>query len=261
MKIYDLKKFNEAGERKYRELLSNLPGSLGADLANLVKDPTYTIQANIPNFEKEIPSTRREVGELLYPYLGPGRAFRSFASDKNLWNWLSAVYLSGLAGSSQSLAASRKDAWLLNDNSNRYYRNVMFSAYFVYENHEDDPDSVSLLLSKPLNVTLGEYGEQILATADIAYSVGARVANHLYLESATGNPKIGASSKSPGSVRRLTGAFLNQIKLNVDFKAMSVSQIVALLPAEFSKYVKGETSLGSGSKDFSDEEMRRFLGL
>ena len=264
MILNDIRKFNALGEGQYRQLLTRQPSTLAEDLAQLIEDPTYVVKANIPNFAQEMPDTRKGIGQLLYPYLGPGRPYRGFASDKNLWNWLSAAYLSSLGTAANTLVSrgSTKDVWVLGDDSKWHTRNVMLSAYFVYENHVDDPSAVSLLLDRTLDVTLGEYGSAILSTADIAYSVGARVANRLYLDIEKGLPKVGASSKNPGSVRRLTAAFLNQIKLNVDFKAMEVEQIIALLPPEFDKFISGEASSPEG-KDyaFDEEDLRRQVGL
>lgn len=257
--MQEIRKFNSRGEHEFQTLLTHFPDNLAGEIGNLIFDDSLTVSSNLPGVNWEIPVTRLNVGQALFPYLGPSKPLRAFAADRNLWNWLSAVYLCDQGPDAVKIAGTNRDAWLLNTRSNRYYRHRMFSAFFVYENHLENPNAVNLLLDKSLKYTLGEYGEQILATADIAYSVGAEVANQLYANP-LGGVKSGASSKSPGSVRRLTAAFLNQIKLNVDFKDMTVEQILNVLPEEFDRYKSNSVSEDSRtSQEINELELKRQL--
>jgi hypothetical protein len=261
MSITDLRKFTPKGTEEFRSLIESAPSDLSLKLSEIIYDDSLTASSKLPNLSWELPTTRLEIGRQLYPFLNPSGPLRMFALDMHLWNWISAVYLSN-SSESRSLALSRKDAWVFNGSSQRFYRHVFFSAYFMYEHHEEDPGSVGIILDTPIAKSLGEIGENILATPDIAYSVGAKLAHRLYFDPASGAPKIGASSKGPGTVRRLSTAFLNQIRLNVDFKEMSVEQIWVLLPPEFDKFKTPSTGLGAHvTPDWDESDLRSQLGL
>jgi|GEM_PF-1830367 len=236
MQIEGLKKFNAKGEQRFHALVSELPENFASELESIINDAQLTVDSRLPNICWEVPVLRKDVGAVLHPYVGAGKPLRNFAGDRNLWNWVAAAYLASQKGDAKVLAAARKDAWVMNDDSQRYYRHVMFSAYFVFENQISYLDEAGIILDVPVSKSLGEMGEQLLATAEIAYTVGLRVADALYYDHGRKTLKRGASSKSPGAARRLTAAFLNQIKLNVDFTEMSVDQIINLLPHEFDKY-------------------------
>jgi hypothetical protein len=90
------------------------------------------------------------------------------------------------------------------------------------------------ILCSPLGV-FGEVTEQILASRSIAGSVGTELATSLYYDPETKKNKTGSGSKDDGSPRRLA-AFLNQIKLTVDYKSMTVPELLDLLPEEFERF-------------------------
>lgn len=233
-KVNDLRKFNGEGEQEYKRLVRLGSSDLADELKALCVSDTHTVRPPQLQFEWEIPITRLEVGSSLYKYLGPTGPLRAFSADSALWNWVSAIYLSRQGNADQ--LAKNLDSWIFNSASNRYYRHAFFSSFFLYESHIDNVSEIEGLLYRRLSEPRGEFLEQVLATPDIAHSSGARLASRLYFDPATRALKPGASSKGAGSSRRLTSAFLNQIRLNIDFKGMSVDALFKLLPAEFDRF-------------------------
>ena len=62
------------------------------------------------------------------------------------------------------------------------------------------------------------------------------MATVFYVDPKTGKAKKGSGGAGPGSPRRLTAAYLNQIDLTVDYRGMSAEQVLRILPREFDKF-------------------------
>ena len=232
--IPEIRSFTREGEEEFRPLITASPADLKTKLLELIFDSSLTRGEFGLRTPWSMPVTRGDVGKAFYPYLGPEGPLQSFAADKKLWNWVSAAYLA-YHPNPLSLVGNI-DLWIYNDRSNRYYRHNFFSAFFVYESHVDNLSDVEALLYRKIDEPKGEFLEQVLATSDVAHSVGARLANRLYFDAVRREIRPGASSKGPGTVRRLTAAYLNQIKLNIDFKSMSVEELLKVLPSEFDRF-------------------------
>lgn len=249
--IAEIRTFSPEGEEEFKTLITALPADLKTKLLKLIVDSNLTRGELGLRTPWSIPVTRGDVGKVFYPYLGPEGPLKSFAADKKLWNWVSAAYLA-YHPNPLSLVGN-VDLWIYNDRSNRYYRHNFFSAFFVYESHFDNLSEIEALLYRKIDEPKGEFLEQVLATSDVAHSVGARLANRLYFDEVRKEIRPGASSKGPGTVRRLTAAFLNQIKLNVDFKSMSVEELLKVLPAEFDRFKAPAAASSSNSKAVSGQ--------
>ena len=106
---------------------------------------------------------------------------------------------------------------------------------FIYNHHSENPSRALSILGGSVIIP-GELVGQIAASSDIAYSVGAEIATKLYIDPISGKAKKGSGGAGPGSPRRLTAAYLNQIDLTVDYRGMSANEILKILPEEFSRF-------------------------
>ena len=221
-----------------------------AEFAELLRSPLVEVLANINDLlsKKELSEnlkaetvirpidTRLELGEILHETFKSNRNLRHLQSDQGLWSWLAAAWMTTLFENSPKTAKIGEQArWILDKQKTRYYRHLWAGPYFIYSQHYPEPTkALSILAGSP--IIPGELVGQIAATSDIAYSVGAEIATILYIDAKTGKAKKGSGGAGPGSPRRLTAAYLNQIDLTLDYRGMSPDQIIELLPKEFDKF-------------------------
>lgn len=251
--VSEIRIFNSEGQNAFRELLQQKPKNFKTRLGEICQDEKLTVAQDQLNLSWSLPVYRRDVGNSLFRILGPDGPLRSVSSNSGLWDWLSAVFLAKQARPQEIV--TNVDHWAFNDLTNRFYRHEFFSSFFLYESHFQHLSEIEGLLFRKLGDPRGELLEQILGTPDIAHSVGARVACKLYYDPARRALKSGASGKGPGSPRRLTAAYLNQIKLNVDFKAMSVEALMESLPSEFDRFKYANDSASEGALGGSGDEV------
>jgi hypothetical protein len=258
----EIKKFNAEGNRAFEELLVLKPGTIKRDLKALISNSDCVVDSKLASSTWKVPTSRREIGESLYPFLGPGGPLRSFVYEAGLWNWISAVFLAEQSDPSD-IVGKKIDSWLVNDDGQRYYRHRFMQFYFVYEEHIADLDSVAILLERSIAGPFGELAENLLATPEFVHGVAIKVANELYFDKVTRSQKSGATNKINGGVRRLTTDFLNQVKLNLDYQRLSVSEILDILPREFDRF-KGRESTRKvleQDADFDEAELIKQLDL
>ena len=83
----------------------------------------------------------------------------------------------------------------------------------------------------------GDIVEQISARQEmITNKAVVEAATKLYFDDKTKRPRTGASGKGPGSARRLVD-LLNQFDVTWDMYSMSSSELISMLPDEFSKFI------------------------
>jgi hypothetical protein len=230
--ITDLRVFTPEGNEEFSKLFELDKGAIPSAAAKLASDIELT-ETFVSMLETPIPVRRLDLATSLWPYLGPGGAHEIKSSSPLFWNWLAARLMSEAISASGGKVGA-KSRWYYTEGSRSAYRHLLSSAFGTYQAHHKDPDSAMSILCQPIGVP-GEVVEQILATRSIAGSIGAQLATALYFNSSTGLNKLGSGGAGPGSPRRLA-AFLNQIRLTVDHKSMSVPQILDLLPREFDKF-------------------------
>ncbi|CAN2190420.1 hypothetical protein MCERE85_00513 [Candidatus Nanopelagicaceae bacterium] len=221
-----------------------------AAFASLLKSPLLDVISNAPNLimDKDLfdsvsgkteirpVNSRLELGQLLFEMFDKNPSLRNLQSDQGLWSWMAAAWLPTLfENSPRSAKIGEQARWILDKQKTRYYRHLLAGPYFIYNQHYPTPDrALSILAGSP--IIPGELVGQIAATSDIAYSVGAEVATILYIDSKTGKPKKGSGGAGPGSPRRLTAAYLNQIDLTLDYRGMNAIEVLNILPEEFNKF-------------------------
>lgn len=251
-KIPEIRRFNEAGNQVYVEIITSRSPNLSSRIAELVFDDQYTIKSPLAT-EFKVPATRRELGEELIQFLGEGKVLRAFSRDPLLWNWISAALLPHILGTPADLGyLGETERWVLSQTSFRYYRHLCAGAYFAYEAHSGNPDRAMSILCQDIKRP-GEIVGQIQGTEDLAYSVGAEVATKLYYDPVLKQIKPGAGGKGPGSARRLASAYLNQIRVTIDFKGMDADAILNMLPPEFDRFKAASSTVATGD-GFDDDE-------
>jgi hypothetical protein len=221
-----------------------------AEFADLLKLPLVDVLANVDLLLKRKDlvetlnartvirpvETRLQLAEILYGTFKSNESLKKLQSDQGLWSWWAAAWMTTLfENSPRSAKIGEQARWILDRQKTRYYRHLLAGPFFIFNQHYPQPGkALSILGGSP--IVPGELVGQIAATSDIAYSVGAEIATKLYIDSKTGKAKKGSGGSGPGSPRRLTAAYLNQIDLTVDYRGMTAEEVIQLLPKEFDKF-------------------------
>jgi|TARA_B110000503_G_C7168503_1_gene423110 hypothetical protein len=229
-----LRKFTSEGNEKFRLLFQNTDKAEIPDLAlKLSKDQKIT--ETLPGAPAiEMPTHRIDVGTLLSPHFIKSPSLAEEIINPFFWNWLSAALMAELVSGSGKVGDSAR--WFLSTSSpGLMYRHILQSSFWTYRAHEGNVAAAMSVLNQPLD-TPGEAVEQLLASKAIWSSVGAELATRLYFDEASKLNKVGhAGASAAGTVRRMT-EYLNQIKLTVDFKSMTLDELASFLPAEFDRF-------------------------
>jgi hypothetical protein len=228
-------RFNARGVEEFSQLLRSPLDYIVANVESLRKREDLIETLNAETFIRPV-TTRLELGEILYDTFKNNNGLKSLQSDQGLWSWLAAAWLPMLfAKSPKSAKIGEQARWILDKQKTRYYRHLLAGPFFIYNQHYPEPKkALSILGGSP--IVPGELVGQIAATSDIAYSVGAEIATILYMDTKTGKAKKGSGGSGPGSPRRLTAAYLNQIDLTLDYRGMAAEKVIELLPKEFDKF-------------------------
>jgi hypothetical protein len=228
-------RFNSRGLAEFTDLLKLPLADVLGNVESLLSrnDLVETLKAKTVIEPVE---SRLRLGEILHDTFKINANLRNLQSDQGLWSWFAAAWMPTLFENSPKSAKIGEQArWILDKQKTRYYRHLLAGPYFIYNQHYPEPrKALSILGGSP--IIPGELVGQIAATSDIAYSVGAEIATILYIDLKTGRAKKGSGGSGPGSPRRLTAAYLNQIDLTVDYRGMTAQQVIDLLPKEFDKF-------------------------
>jgi hypothetical protein len=231
--ISEIRRFTDQGNSKFIELLAHATPDVSSQAKELCKDPSLTKSLIDTPSAFLIPKTRLELGANLWAILGTNGSLSHLSTDPLVWNWIACALMEHTVGTPADLSLiGAQERWVVNPASRKFYRHLFAGAFFTYRAHQDNPARAMSVLCQDL-ARPGEVVAQIMATDDLGHSVAVEVATLLYFDSATGRIKKGVSGAGPGSPRRLTADYLNQLKLTVDFKGMSAKQIIDILPSEF----------------------------
>lgn len=157
-------------------------------------------------------------------------------AEPGLWTWMAAVLFEHIRPS-----ASRRipeDARYIYLNTfNRAYRHRVAGPAKILWQFRREPDACSLLLSGPA-YELSDYEEQLASRQSRIQNKSLMiVANQLYFDQSTRAPKRGAQQRNrPGNLRRLVRV-CEQFERTFDLYSMDQSELIALLPAEFSTWI------------------------
>lgn len=225
-------RFNEKGLEAFSSLLQNPLNEVLDEIQNLVQNSDYVLKIS-QDLTVNVVQNRLELAKSLHALFQSNPNLRNFEIDQGLWSWLAAAWMPTLfENSPRSAKIGERARWILDKQKTRYYRHLLAGPYFIYKHHFPNPEKALCILGGSVIIP-GELVGQIAASSDIAYSVGAEVATLLYVDQKTGKPKKGSGGSGPGSPRRLTAAYLNQIDLTIDYRGMTAEQILEVLPKEF----------------------------
>lgn len=238
MKLQDLNfvgRFNALGISEFSKLLRSPLPQILANVEDLIASRELSEIINAKTVIKPVDS-RLQLGEILFNTFNHNENLRKLQLDQGVWSWLAAAWMSTLFENSPKSAKIGEQArWILDKQKTRYYRHLLAGPFFIYNQHYPQPlKALSILAGSP--IIPGELVGQIAATSDIAYSVGAEIATILYIDSKTSKAKKGSGGAGPGSPRRLTAAYLNQIDLTIDYRGMSAEEVIEILPKEFDRF-------------------------
>ncbi len=262
--IESIFKFTDEGSARFRALLTEAPADIRRKVLSLSSDSKYRVLVLSGVQVDDRPATRFDLGKSLFDAFSD--LPEAVTTDTNLWNWLGARYFHQLLVDDTAIAEmGSSERWLLSDTNRYSYRHLIASPYFAYRAHSFNPSRAMCILCQSV-LHPGELVEQIQSTPDIGYSVCAEVATILYFDSESKSLKKGAGGKGPGSSRRLTAAYFNQIRVNVDLRGMSAADIFGILPSEFDRFKlasqpDGPLSPAEAQSQFDFDGWKRKLNL
>jgi hypothetical protein len=234
-----IRRLNEAGIRQLEEFLNSLTSENPITYTrDILINPTTSEDTGVSiEIETRKFANRLEAAEYLHTKLSV-TSLLNIESDKGLWAWLALFYFNQLCPPDRE--GNRKPGdlarWIPDTgNFRKYYRHLLAGPYRIYRMYRDNPSLSMILLCQPV-FKPGDIVEQIASRQElITNKAVVAAATKLYLDSDSNRPRTGASGKGNGSARRLVD-ILNQFDVNWDLYSMSSSEIISMLPSEFSKF-------------------------
>jgi hypothetical protein len=168
----------------------------------------------------------------------PGSDTSELVANIGTWNYLSACMMYWLRYSNIDFSVGENARWLLQDNSLRFHRHLVYGPFAVFSANSDDPDKAMAALATSITKP-GEVVERISGKASLMRGSAIELATLLYFDKETNKLKESNSSigrqvdkNYPGSPQRLS-VYLSQIDLTIDFQEMPISKLLEILPEEF----------------------------
>ena len=241
-----LRKLNEKGVRVFRDYLRGIragvefqsnPALLYVDEFSSPVTPRMEVSAR--RFARKFDVAAYLAG-VLHPIETP-----ALMADVGLWSWLALFYFDQLSpiGADGKRRPREDYHYIPGDERRGRDRHLLAGPYRLYRMHGEH----ARVLLYPAVHQHGSFVYDLGYRRDFLTNRGLIEAiDRLYWNARTRRPKRGALADRAGSLRRLI-AVLQQLELNYDLYGMSASEIVALLPAEFSprqSRAAGQLSLG-----------------
>lgn len=178
-------------------------------------------------------SSRYEMGKYLAELLKE-KNVHSYIGDTGFWSWFALFWFDQLCRVKSGQKSPFQDAhYILSHSFGLRQRHAVFTSWQLVDRYGDQ---CRFMLSK-LSVR-GEIAEQMMGSQYILSADGVvRLASRLYTAPGKSGFKAGAGGSGAGSPRRYV-AWLGQIKLTYDYFKMTPDDLEALLPSEFSKFLK-----------------------
>lgn len=231
--IKELRVLNSKGIEAFRQGIRSNRADLRSYAKSISESPEYSSLVATLDNSLTAPSTRIEVGETLFPLIGPDGQYSYLADDPMFWAWISAAWMEDVLQPAEPVRSEER--WIPDFTSRKYYRHLLQGPFVLYRAHAQDPSKIMVLLYQPISKP-GEVVAQIHASNDLAFSSAAELANLLYFDQSTGAIKRGAGGNGEGSPRRLATSFLNQFKVNLDLAGMTAQALFEILPSEYDRF-------------------------
>lgn len=231
--------FNDDGQDRWLELLNNLkddPAAVLKGSRELAENPKYIEQiAGEFTLQKVV---KRLDFAIIIDNIIQQNSLQNRTGDPKFWNWMAAFWLQQLVSDDprvnirQKLGAST-ERWALTDGSLRYHRHLVSSPYFAYVDNNRDVSIALCLLSTPV-LEPGEVVERISGKKAFATGNLCALATRLYVDPATQNLKPRVTSP-PGHPKGFS-RFFGQLDKNVDYRSLTVDELLEILPESFDKW-------------------------
>lgn len=238
----NLRRLNNQGIERFSAFVNSLTGDASLPYpSELLTDHGATEEIH-PAIEIEQRSfgSRYAVAEYLFKRFEDS-ALTDIERDSGLWAWLALFYFNQLYPPDKrgNRKPGEQARWILAfSDARRYYRHLLAAPYRIFKAHRDAPQHAMVLLYGPLG-TVGHFYYQLVARQQLVTNKSiVELATEMYIDPETERPKRGAQTNGkPGTVFRFV-AVLQQLDTTWDLYAMSKDQIAAMLPQEFSRFLK-----------------------
>lgn len=155
---------------------------------------------------------------------------RMMKSD-GLWTWMAYLWIDQLCpmvnGNRRVLETAK---YICSSDYTDYYRHLVAGPYYIFSSIGKE---YSRLFLKTKLFTHNDFMEQL---ASRQYIISSRniieAAHYLYWDEARDEPKVGATGRKPGNLRRFIN-LIGQLELTYDIYSMSGLELISLLPPEF----------------------------
>jgi hypothetical protein len=160
-------------------------------------------------------------------------------NDIHLWSWMSLFYFDQVcpANDKDRRKPGRDYRHIPEPGYPNGHRHLMMGAYLVYTTYGWGDELSKLLLQTALSIE-SHFHHQIATRQSFITNRGIMEALHiLYYNNFENKPKRGPimNKNAPGSLYRFVGV-IQQLDVTYDLYSMSGSEIVSLLPGEFSHW-------------------------
>ena len=247
-----IRKLNQLGQQKFADFigLSKEGHSLEVPLYLLTDHSTSAPISHITEIGDRLFSSRYEMGIYLGNILKPADTLK-YLGVTGFWDWLSLFWFKQLCPRKDGRYSPRAQYHYLRSEDFRHRpRHAVYSTWQLVNKYQSD---AAVLLSKMED--RGEIAEQIMSRQELWSSEAVvRLASELYYEKIHKKFKRGAAGKGAGSVRRYVD-ILQQLDRTYDLASMSTTDLIQLLPKEFTRFV------GSANRQLFARSKSPILGL
>jgi hypothetical protein len=234
----NVRSFTPSGSAAFKSLILAKPHNIVSEIKKLVTDNAITTETGAV-LELRTPKNRFDMAKILWEIFGTEGLLYPRRRDFDLWNWISAAYFEILINSDIRLDVKRKiggaDRWILSGDVLRDHRHLVSGPYFAYEANSSDPKKAMCQLATPVTQP-GELVERISGKRNLASGPVCHLATLLYYDSEKKSLRTGLTTP-PGNPKKFSYYF-TQIDRTIDYEGMKVTELVDLLPQNFSKWTK-----------------------
>jgi hypothetical protein len=238
MSNINVRSFTPSGSAAFKSLILAKPHNIVNEVKKIIKDNSVTTETGAV-LELRPPKNRLEMAKMLWEIFGTEGLLYPRRRDFDLWNWISAAYFETLISSDTRLDVKRKiggvDRWVLSGDVLRDHRHLVSGPYFAYEANSSDPKKAMCQLATPVTQP-GELVERISGKRNLASGPVCHLATLLYYDSEKNSLRTGLTTP-PGNPKKFSYYF-TQIDRTIDYEGMKVTELIDLLPQNFSKWTK-----------------------